>query len=30
MIAHLIQILLPLHFCDGSEVPAELFSQLQV
>jgi hypothetical protein len=29
MIAHLIQILLPLHFCDGSEVPAELFSQVR-
>jgi len=27
--AHLIQILLPLHFCDGSNVPAEMFSQVR-
>jgi hypothetical protein len=27
--AYLIQILLPLHFCDGSNVPADLFSQVR-
>ena len=29
MSAHLIQILLPLHFCDGSDVPGEMFSQVR-
>jgi hypothetical protein len=29
MTAHLIQILLPLHFCDGSDVPADMFSQVR-
>ena len=29
MTAHLIQILLPLHFCDGSNVPAEMLSQVR-
>lgn len=29
MIAHLIQILLPIHFDDGSKVPAEMFSQVR-
>ena len=29
MTAHLIQILLPLHFCDGSNVPAQMFSQVR-
>ena len=29
MTAHLIQILLPLHFCDGSNVPADMFSQVR-
>lgn len=29
MTAHLIQILLPIHFGDGSNVPAELFSQVR-
>lgn len=29
MTAHLIQILLPIHFCDGSNVPAEMFSQVR-
>ena len=29
MTGHLIQILLPIHFCDGSNVPAELFWQVR-
>jgi hypothetical protein len=29
MTSHLIQILLPIHFADGSNVPAELFSQVR-
>ena len=29
MIAHLVQILLPVHFCDGANVPPELFSQVR-
>ena len=29
MTSHLIQILLPIHFCDGSNVPAEMFSQVR-
>jgi hypothetical protein len=29
MTAHLIQILLPIHFCDGANVPAEMFSQVR-
>ena len=29
MTGHLIQILLPLHFCDGSIVPAEMFAQVR-
>jgi hypothetical protein len=29
MTAHLIQILLPLHFGDGTNVPAEMFSQVR-
>ena len=29
MTSHLIQILLPIHFGDGSNVPAEMFSQVR-
>ena len=29
MSAHLVQILLPIHFCDGSNVPVEMFSQVR-
>ena len=29
MTAHLIQILLPIHFCDKSNVPADMFSQVR-
>ena len=29
MTSYLIQILLPIHFCDGSNVPAEMFSQVR-
>ena len=29
MTSHLIQILLPIHFCDGSHVPAEMFSRVR-
>jgi hypothetical protein len=29
MTAHLIQILLPIHFCDGSNVPAEMFLRVR-
>jgi hypothetical protein len=29
MTSHLIQILLPIHFCDGANVPPEMFAQVR-